>query len=88
MITLSINIYDMKTCEWIPLPLNAVHMAILLKEMELPVLILIKTKLFSEEISYRMIFPEDRRMTDSVAEEINEVFDESIIADEIKKGNA
>lgn len=70
LITLSINIYDMKTCEWIPLPLNAVHMAILLKEMELPVLILIKTKLFSEEISYRMIFPEDRRLTDSVAEEI------------------
>lgn len=70
LITLSINIYAMKTCDWIPLPLNAVHMAILLKEMALPVLILIKTKLFSEEISYRMIFPEDRTLTDSVAEEI------------------
>lgn len=60
----------MKTLEWLSLPLNAVHMAILLKEMELPVLILIKTKLFSEEVSYRMIFPEDKATIDSVAEEI------------------
>lgn len=60
----------MKTLKWLSLPLNAVHMAILLKEMELPVLILIKTKLFSEEISYRMLFPEDCGLIDSTAEEI------------------